>query len=165
MPVQAPQEYIDRYLGTYDAGWDALREARLARAVEVGLLPTKVPMTRMDTTGDWDALTDVRKRYESKRMAVYAGMIEAMDHNIGRLVAYLQMQGELDNTIFVFTSDNGAEGSGPVDPLSGPNSLTTASMGYSTDYETLGLKGSFSSIGPGFTSAAASPLALSLIHI
>jgi arylsulfatase/uncharacterized sulfatase len=82
-----------------------------------------------------------------------------MDHNIGRLVAYLQMQGELDNTIFVFTSDNGAEGSGPVDPLSGPNSLTTASMGYSTDYETLGLKGSFSSIGPGFTSAAVSPLA------
>ncbi|MDG1112286.1 MAG: arylsulfatase [Pseudomonadales bacterium] len=159
MPVQAPQEYIDRYLGTYDAGWDALRKARLARAVEVGLLPAKVPMTRMDTTGDWDALSDARKQYESKRMAVYAGMIEAMDHNIGRLVAYLQMQGELDNTIFVFTSDNGAEGSGPVDPLTGPNSILPASMGYSTDYETLGLKGSFNSIGPGFTSAAASPLA------
>ena len=159
MPVQAPQEYIDRYLGTYDAGWDALREARLARAVEVGLLPAKVPMTRMDTTGDWDALSDARKQYESKRMAVYAGMIESMDHNIGRLVAYLQTQGELDNTIFVFTSDNGAEGSGPVDPLTGPNSILPASMGYSTDYETLGLKGSFNSIGPGFTSAAASPLA------
>ena len=159
MPVQAPQEYIDRYLGTYDAGWDALRKARLARAVEVGLLPAKVPMTRMDTTGDWDALSDARKQYESKRMAVYAGMIESMDHNIGRLVAYLQTQGELDNTIFVFTSDNGAEGSGPVDPLTGPNSILPASMGYSTDYETLGLKGSFNSIGPGFTSAAASPLA------
>ena len=159
MPVQAPQEYIDQYLGAYDAGWDALREARLARAVEVGLLPAKVPMTRMDTTGDWDALSDARKQYESKRMAVYAGMIEAMDHNIGRLVAYLQTQGELDNTIFVFTSDNGAEGSGPVDPLTGPNSILPASMGYSTDYETLGLKGSFNSIGPGFTSAAASPLA------
>ena len=159
LPVQAPQEYIDRYLGVYDAGWDALREDRLTRAVEVGLLPGKVPMARMDTTGDWDALSDARKQYESKRMAVYAGMIEAMDDNIGRLMAYLQAQGALDNTIFVFTSDNGAEGSGPVDPLTGPNSLMTANMGYSTDYETLGLKGSFSSIGPGFTSAAASPLA------
>ena len=159
LPVQAPQEYIDRYLGVYDAGWDALRADRLTRAVAVGLLPGKVPMARMDTTGDWDALSDARKQYESKRMAVYAGMIEAMDDNIGRLMAYLQAQGALDNTIFVFTSDNGAEGSGPVDPLTGPNSLMTASMGYSTDYETLGLRGSFSSIGPGFTSAAASPLA------
>ena len=59
------------------------------------------------------------QQYESKRMAVYAGMIEAMDDNIGRLMTYLQAQGALDNTIFVFTSDNGAEGSGPVDPLSG----------------------------------------------
>ena len=159
MPVQAPQEYIDRYMGIYDNGWDALREARLARAVEIGLLPEKVPMVRMASTGDWGALSDERKRYESKRMAVYAGMIEAMDHHIGRLLAYLRERGELDNTIFIFTSDNGAEGSGAIDPLVGPRSAMTASMGYSTDYETLGLKGSYNSIGPGFTSAAASPLA------
>ena len=158
MPVQAPQEYIDRYMGVYDNGWDALREARLAHAVDIGLLPEKVPMVRMASTGDWDALSDERKRYESKRMAVYAGMIEAMDHHIGRLLAYLQERGELDNTIIIFTSDNGAEGSGPIDPLAGPGAIS-ASMGYSTDYETLGLKGSFNSIGPGFTSAAASPLA------
>ncbi len=159
MPVQAPGEYIDRYMGVYDNGWDALREARLARAVEIGLLPEKVPMVHMASTGDWDALSPERKRYEAKRMAVYAGMIEAMDHQIGRLLAYLRERGELDHTIFIFTSDNGPEGSGAIDPLVGRSSAMTASMGYSTAYETLGLKGSYNSIGPGFTSAAASPLA------
>ncbi|MGV0034631.1 MAG: sulfatase-like hydrolase/transferase [Candidatus Azotimanducaceae bacterium WSBS_2022_MAG_OTU7] len=152
-------EYIDRYRGVYDNGCGRAYVKRLARAVDIALLPETVPMVRMASTGAWDALSDERKRYESKRMAVYAGMIEAMDHHIGRLLAYLRERGELDNTIFIFTSDNGAEGSGPIDPLVGLSSVMTASMGYSTDYETLGLKGSYNSIGPGFTSAAVSPLA------
>ena len=91
-------------------------------------------------------------------MAVYAGMIEAMDANIARLVAYLESQGQLDNTIFIFTSDNGAEGSGAQDPAEFPSSSIASSLGYNTEYETLGLKGSYNSINPGFTSAAVSPL-------
>ncbi|MEM1434336.1 MAG: arylsulfatase [Pseudomonadota bacterium] len=158
IPVQAPQEYIDRYLGVYDAGWRDLRRARAERAAALGILPVVPSMNRMSTTSDWEALGEARQRYESKRMAVYAAMIEAMDANIGRLVAYLESQGQLDNTVFVFTSDNGAEGSGSQDPTSFAGSNIATSLGYRTDYETLGLKGSYNSINPGFTSAAVGPL-------
>ncbi len=158
IPVQAPQEYIDRYMGVYDQGWDHLRKTRLERAVALGVLPREVAMQRMPTTADWDALETERRRYEAKRMAVYAGMIEAMDANIGRLMEYLGAQGQLDNTIFVFTSDNGAEGSGAQDPDSATTRLLASNLGYRTDYETLGLQGSYNSINPGFTSAAVSPL-------
>lgn len=157
IPVQAPQEYIDRYMGVYDEGWDQLRQTRHDRAVELGILPEAVAMNRMSTTADWETLSPDRKRYEAKRMAVYAGMIEAMDANIARLVAYLESRGQIDNTIFVFTSDNGAEGSGAQDPTAFPGNILLSSA-YDTDYETLGLKGSFNSISPGFTSAAVSPL-------
>ena len=157
IPVQAPQEYIDRYMGVYDEGWDQLRQTRHDRAVELGILPEAVSMNRMSTTADWETLSPDRKRYEAKRMAVYAGMIEAMDANIARLVAYLESRGQMDNTIFVFTSDNGAEGSGAQDPTAFPGNILLSSA-YDTDYETLGLKGSFNSISPGFTSAAVSPL-------
>lgn len=158
IPVQAPQQYIDRYMGVYDKGWEHLRRVRLERAVGLGILPEAVSMTRMSTTSQWNALSPERQRYEAKRMAVYAGMIEAMDANIARLMAYLERQGQLENTIFIFTSDNGAEGSGAQDPQSFAASRMPSSLGYNTDYETLGLKGSFNSIHPGFTSAAVSPL-------
>ncbi|MCL4104224.1 UNVERIFIED_CONTAM: hypothetical protein GTU68_035086 [Idotea baltica] len=158
MPVQAPQEFIDRYMGVYDAGWDALREQRLQRAIELGLVPADTAMTHMSTTDDWDALDDGRKRYEAKRMAVYGAMIEAMDFHIGRLVAYLKSNGQFENTIFVFTSDNGSEGSGPANPQAFPDSQFPKRLGYHNDYERLGLKGSYNTISPSFASAAASPL-------
>jgi arylsulfatase/uncharacterized sulfatase len=157
IPVQAPQVYIDRYMGVYDAGWDALRAARHERAIELGIVPAS-DRVRMSSTGDWDALSEDRQRYESKRMAVYAAMIEAMDANIGRLVAHLREQGALENTVFIFTSDNGAEASGPADPAAFAPSRGAALLGYHQDYERLGLRGSYNSISPSFASAAASPL-------
>jgi len=159
IPVQAPQEFIDRYMGVYDGGWDVLRQQRLNRATELGIVKQGVGMVRMPTTGDWDALDDERRRFEAKRMAVYGAMVEAMDFHIGRLVAYLKEAGQYDNTIFIFTSDNGAEASGAVDPHDFATSRFTSSLGYRDDYETLGLKGNYNSISPSFASAAASPLA------
>jgi arylsulfatase len=159
IPVQAPQEFIDRYMGVYDQGWDALREQRRQKAVELGLVPADTSMARMASTGDWDSLSAERKRYEAKRMAVYAGMIEAMDFHIGRLIEYLKAQGVYENTVFVFTSDNGAEASGADDPEAFASRRMAASLGYHTDYERLGLKGSYNTISPSFASAAASPLA------
>jgi arylsulfatase A-like enzyme len=157
-PVQAPQEYIDKYMGVYDSGWDSLRNQRLKQAVELGIVPPDTAMVDMATTDDWDALRQQRKRYEAKRMAVYAGMIEAMDFHIGRLVEYLKSQGQYENTIFIFTSDNGSEGSGPADPMAFPVNLGPAMLGYQLDYDRLGLKGSYNTISPSFASAAASPL-------
>ncbi|MEH6610931.1 MAG: arylsulfatase [Halioglobus sp.] len=158
-PVQAPQQYIDRYMGLYDSGWDALRQQRMERAVALGIVPSDIPMVRMATTDEWDALSEDDKRYQAKRMAVYAGMIEAMDFHIGRLIEFLKQRGQYDNTIFIFTSDNGSEASGPAEPRAFPRRLVPENLGYNLDYENLGLKGSYSTLGPSFASASASPLA------
>lgn len=158
-PVQAPQKYIDRYMDFYDSGWDALRQQRKERAEALGIVPENTPMVRMKTTDEWNALSEEQRRYQAKRMAVYAGMIEAMDFHIGRLIEFLKKRGQYDNTIFIFTSDNGSEASGPVDPRAFPKRLVPENLGYNLDYENLGLKGSYSSIGPSFASASASPLA------
>jgi arylsulfatase A-like enzyme len=159
LPMQAPQEFIDRYMGVYDEGWDRLRYERRKRAVELGIVPAESDMVAMSTTDDWHQLTPEEKRYQAKRMAVYAGMVEAMDFHMGRLVEYLKRIGRYENTIFVFTSDNGSEAAAPPNPDSALTRFGMRRQGYSTDYETLGLKGSFNSIGPSFASAAASPLA------
>ena len=159
IPVQAPQDYIDRYIGRYDGGWHELREERLSRAVSLGILPDSAEMVRMSTTLSWSDLTAERQPYEAKRMAVYAGRIESMDAEIGRLLEYLKDKDQLDNTLFIFTSDNGAEGSGAQNPSDIATQRMIASLGYTSDYETLGQRGSFNSISPGFTSAAVSPLA------
>ena len=159
IPVQAPQEYIDRYMGVYDDGWTALRAERLARAIELGIVPGDSAMVTMASTADWDALNADEQAYEAKRMAVYGAMVEAMDHHIGRLVKHLKAIGEYDNTVFIFSSDNGAEAMGEPVQNSWSNSRGLATQDYSVDYETLGLKGSFNAINPGFSSAAASPLA------
>ena len=159
IPVQAPQEFIDQYMGVYDVGWEQLREDRLTKALELGVVGQGTEMVEMSTTEDWEALPDERKRYEAKRMAVYGGMVTAMDFHIGRLIEYLKATGHYDNTLFVFTSDNGSEVSGTPDPLNGPARLFVESQGYTSEYETLGLKGSFNSISPSFASASASPLA------
>lgn len=159
IPVQAPQAFIDRYMGVYDAGWDELRKRRHARAVELGIVPAGTSMVRMPTTRDWGELTADQKRYQAKRMAVYAGMVEAMDYHMGRLLDYLQRTGEYDNTVFIFTSDNGSEASEPADPDSFVSRMALSRQGYTNDYETLGLKGSFNTIGASFASASAAPLA------
>ena len=160
IPVQAPQAYIDRYMGVYDEGWDVLREARRARSIDLGLVPPDTDMVRVSTTDDWSALGDEQRRYEAKRMAVYGAMVEAMDHHLGRLFEYLKSAGQYDNTLIIFTSDNGAEASGAADPLSFAARQGPVSLGYKLDYESLGLKGSYNTISPSFASAAASPLSL-----
>lgn len=159
IPVQAPQSFIDRYMGVYDEGWDRLRYERRSRAVALGIVPEDAGMVAMPTTGDWFGLSAEQKRYQAKRMAVYAAMVEAMDFHMGRLVEHLKQIGEYENTVFIFTSDNGSEASEPVDPESRIGRFALGRQGYSTDYETLGLKGSFNTIGMSFASAAASPLA------
>ena len=159
IPVQAPQDFIDRYMGVYDTGWEQLRQDRLAKAVGLGVVGEGTEMVDMSTTQDWDALPDDRKRYEAKRMAVYGGMIEAMDFHIGRLIEHLKTTGQYENTLLIFTSDNGTEVSGPTDPGKVQAQIFLRNQGYTSEYETLGLKGSFNSISPSFASASASPLA------
>jgi len=158
-PVQAPREFIEKYSGVYDEGWDTLRQKRFEKAVKLGLVPEGMSMVSMSSTEDWDLLTAEQRRYQSKRMAVYAAMIEAMDFHIGRLISHLKATGQYENTIFIFTSDNGSEATGSTSKTGPAQKLILSLQDYNDNYETLGLKGSFSTIGPSFASASASPLA------
>ena len=155
IPLQAPKPFIEKYRGRYREGWTALRQARRDKAIELGLIPPGTPMVRMPTTRDWDALSPEQQQYEARRMEVYAGMAEAMDHEVGRLVEHLKRSGEYDNTVFVFLSDNGAEASDPYATLSGRLWLDWQ---YRRDLDSLGAKGAYTVIGPSWGSAAASPL-------
>jgi arylsulfatase A-like enzyme len=162
-PVQAPREYIDKYMGTYDAGWQRLRESRLERAKAKHIVPPGTTMVKMPTSLDWDTLSDAEKKYESKKMAVYAGMVDAMDHHIGRLIAYFKETGQYDHTVFIFTSDNGPACT-DVDSnkVAWENlylKLWMKANGINRDYETLGTRGSYINMGITFASSAASPLA------
>ncbi len=154
-PLQAPAEFIKRYKERYKDGWTALRTARRDRAAELGVIPKQTPMVEMTTTGNWASLSETEKQYQARRMEVYAGMATAMDHQIGRLIAFLKESGEFENTVFLFLSDNGAEASDPYAVLLARLWLDWQ---YNRDLDRLGSKGSYSVIGPSWASAVASPL-------
>jgi arylsulfatase/uncharacterized sulfatase len=156
MPVQAPEEYVAKYQGRYKDGWAALRQARKAGAVRAGLVDAETPMGPMPANvGDWNRLSPKDQQAWAARMAVNAGMMEAMDANLGRLVAHLKATGRYDDTLFVVLSDNGPEGADPtVEPIF--RSWLKA-VGYRNQP---GGKGTWSAVGPGWASAAAAPHSL-----
>jgi arylsulfatase A-like enzyme len=154
-PHQAPKEYIDQYLGRYDKGWDQVRSERYARQVQMGLFPAGLTPRQSPNSRAWTDLKPTEQRDFSKRMAVYAGMLTAADTEIGRLHKHLEKTGELDNTLFVVLSDNGAD----------PYRLDKVfwfwyPFNYSVDYETLGQKGSFSAYGQDWAQVSNTPLHL-----
>lgn len=108
-PLQPLEADYKKYLGRYDAGWDAIRAARVAKQKQNGLLPTNLEACpRPDHVRAWDQLTPEQRAWEAKRMAAYAGMIDRIDQEMGRLIANIEKAGELDNTLILFFSDNGA---------------------------------------------------------
>ncbi len=151
VPIQAPRAFVDKYRGRYDAGWDALRQARRDRAAALGLVPAGTPMVTMSTSARWNTLSDSEKRYQAREMEIYAAMADAMDHHVGRLVAHLKSIGAYDNTVFVFLSDNGPEGSDYADAQ-----LWLATQ-YTQAIDRLGAKGAYGIPGPGWASASAAP--------
>lgn len=165
MPVQAPKEFSDKYAGVYDEGWTVMREKRRLAAAQAGVIPAGTEAVVTPGTLVWDSLSAEQKQHHARRMEVYAGMVDAMDMHIGRLMAHLEEIGEYENTIFVFTSDNGAEGSNIILPNGG--SVLGAwfdIVGYNADYETLGERGSWNAIGPSNATIAASPLTYYKFH-
>ena len=165
MPVQAPREFSDKYAGVYDQGWTVMREQRRLAAEEAGVIPENTEVIVTPGTLDWNALTEEQRDHHARRMEVYAGMVDAMDMHIGRLMTYLESIGEYENTIFIFTSDNGAEGSPLINPTG--NSVLDPwfeRVGYETGIENLGEKGSWVGIGPSNATIAASPLAYYKFH-
>ncbi len=107
-PLHAHEADIANYRGRYDVGWDALREARHQRLIEMGLIDPSWKLTARDPgVPGWDSLPEHTKAWQLRRMEVYAAQIERMDRGIGRIIDFLEARGELDNTLILFLSDNG----------------------------------------------------------
>lgn len=154
-PLQAPDEYIEKYAGAYEVGWDVIRAQRYARQVEKGVMPAGLTLPPIAAAPAWNTLSDEDKRMYAKRMAVYAGMLENVDVNLGRLMAYLDKIGEADNTVIVFMSDNGADNNeqDKVFP-------EWYAANFDLSYERMGQMGSYVNYGPGWAGVSGTPLTL-----
>lgn len=159
-PLQAPQESIAAYRGRYDAGPDALREERLAALKRLGLCPEDVvphPVVA-DGAPEWADMSDEERARSARSMEVYAAMVDRMDWNIGRVIDYLAETGELDDTVVIFLSDNGAEGAiVEAMPLLGPRIAAQIEQHCDNSLDNLGGPTSFIWYGPRWAQAATAP--------
>jgi arylsulfatase A-like enzyme len=116
-PHHVPKEYIAKYKGKFDQGWDKLREETLARQIERGVVPAGTKLTaRPAEIPAWDSLTGDQKRLFARQMETFAGFGEHTDHEVGRLVEAIRDMGELDNTLFFYiVGDNGSSAEGGPD--------------------------------------------------
>jgi arylsulfatase len=114
-PHQVGAEWIDKYRGAFDGGWDQYRETVLDRQKELGIMPADAELSPHDPdVPDWNGLGDDEKRLYARFMEVFAGFLEHADHHLGRLLDALEEIGELDNTLVMVISDNGASSEGGV---------------------------------------------------
>lgn len=122
-PHHSPKEYIDKYRGVFDDGYEAYREWVLPRMIERGVLPEGTELTPInpmtpgtfdpgDTVRPWDSLSDAEKKLFSRMAEVFAGFSEYTDAQVGRIIDYLEESGQLDNTLVIYAADNGASGEG-----------------------------------------------------
>lgn len=115
-PHHAPKEYIDAYRGKFDAGWDVIRQQWFENQKRIGIIPKDAELTdKNEYVRDWDDCTEKEKAVYAREMEAFAGMLTHTDAQIGRLIDYLEESDQLDNTIIVFLSDNGASAEGGVD--------------------------------------------------
>ena len=107
-PLQAFPEDIARYRGVYDAGWDRVREERYQRLLELGIVdPSTALGPRTKKVGPWETATEADREEFVREMEVYAGMVDRVDQNVGRILAKLEVMGVSENTMVIFLSDNG----------------------------------------------------------
>lgn len=169
-PLHARPEEIAKYADRYHSGWDALREERLMRMKELGIVPKETPLsprskywnygeTEIAPNPEWASLPEDRRADLARRMAIYAAMIDRMDQNIGRVLADLKEQAELENTLIVFLSDNGACAEWDprgFDVKSSSNNVLHKGQAI----ETMGGPGTYHSVGSGWANASNTPLRL-----
>lgn len=159
-PLQISDRQIQKYMGKYDMGWDKLRQQRFNRMKQLGLIPNNLTLPpRWKDVPAWDSLSPEKKRFEAKKMAIYAAMMEDLDQNIGRLIAHLKKIGEYDNTIFILMSDNGAAGQDFANnPKEKPDyDAWFKKIGINNSYQNMGRANSFIELGPAWAQVGATP--------
>lgn len=112
-PHQAPAEWIERYRGKFDSGWDVWREQTFQRQIAEGLIPPHTQLSpRPDWVPAWDELSERGQRVYARYMEAFAGFLSHTDHEIGRVLEHIAQTGDLDNTLVIAVSDNGASSEG-----------------------------------------------------
>ena len=152
-PQQAPNYYIGKYKGKYDAGWDVVRRERFDRMKKLGLIPQDAQIPPLPPeVKSWNELSSDEQARQARLMEIYAGMVDNMDLNVGRVLSYLQREGQLDNTVVLFLSDNGADGF-----MSSVRQFQDFVAMFDNRLESLGKEGSYAVYGGGWAQAGEAP--------
>jgi arylsulfatase len=131
-PHHVPKDWIEKYRGKFDMGWDRAREQIFERQKQMGIMPTNTDLTpRPHWIEAWDSLSDDAKRLYARMMEVFAAFMSHADHHIGRVIDFLDRIGELENTIVVAISDNGASAEG------GPHGLLNEATFFNRVFESM----------------------------
>ncbi|MDH3439880.1 MAG: sulfatase-like hydrolase/transferase, partial [Gammaproteobacteria bacterium] len=163
-PLQAPDDALARQRGRYDQGYDAISDARLARMIELGLVPENTKRAgRSPKEKPWSDLDEEERRSEIRAMEIYAAMIDEVDRHTGRLIDVLEDRGVLDDTVILFMSDNGPEGhdldeTWPMEAF--PDIRRTIDTSHDFSYEAMGKPGSYVLYGPAWANAGSPPFRL-----
>ncbi len=157
-PLHLPDDWIDRCRGMYDMGYDQLRETRFNRLKELGIVdPDITPHPRLPNVRPWESLSADEKAFQKRVMEVYAGMIENVDYQIGRVIEVLKEKNMYDNTLILFFSDNGANGSAMADyPWNAERDMST----FDNTIDNIGRRESGTAPGPGWAQASMTPFRL-----
>ena len=160
-PLHVPQPYIEKYRGRFDAGWDALAAERMERLKDLGLASeSQQPHPRPEWVMGWDELSPEQQAARSRDMEIYAGMVDYVDEQIGRVLEHLRENGRYDNTLIVFISDNGPSKTSITDYLALGGDTGAFFESFDNSLGNRGLPGSSTDIGPGWAYASATPLRL-----
>ena len=159
-PLAVPDDWRDKGKARYDKGYDEVRKERLARQQQLGLVrEDAVGFPRLPNIPAWDKLTDEHRRQMARKMELYAAMVENMDHHIGRLLNYLKQIGELDNTLIIFFSDNGAAGEDIAELVKAlaPQAKDWFAKTFDNRFENWGRPGSSVDYGPSWAQVSMVP--------
>ncbi len=154
-PLQVPEDELDLYSGRYDMGYDVLREQRFASLKSSGIIPPESQLPpRNGAITLWNELSPEQQRNESRKMELYAAMVDNLDGHVGRLIEYLRTNNLYDNTLIVFMADNGAAGEDFYN--TGPYVNNVRSL-YNNSYENMGKPDSWVAYGPQWAEAGSAP--------
>jgi arylsulfatase len=154
-PLHAPEEYIAKYKGKFDMGWDSLWAERLHNLKALGLVPNDVKSVMNPSIPKWNSLTKESKEDFARDMEVYAAMLDYMDMSIGRVLDYLKQENLYDNTMIIFMSDNGANGANAHTYPGNEDGEYLNS--FNNELDNRGLKESYIEMGPGWAYASSAP--------
>lgn len=157
-PLQAPDDWIDRFEGAYDAGFESVARERLRRMSGLGILGGHLEAAGLTAlAAAWEILSPEERALSARRMEIYAAMVAHLDASIGRVIAYLDETGQRENTLIIFLSDNGPDFTRPE---LAPFRTEWIASEFDNSPENMGRKGSYISYGQHWAQVSAAPLRL-----